>query len=106
MKEYILITTTFNNKSEAQKVIDILLEKRLVSCCQINEIESFYHWKGRIQNEKEYLVIMKTKKILYQKVEKEILKYHSYEVPEIVSYDITNGYHRYLDWINNETESI
>ena len=49
---------------------------------------------------------MKTKKDLYKEVEKEILNHHSYEVPEIISYDITNGYSKYLNWIEDETKSI
>ena len=48
MKEYILISTTFDNKEEANKVIEVLLEKRLVSCCQLSKIESFYHWNDYI----------------------------------------------------------
>lgn len=40
MKKYILITTTFNNEQEAKKVIDILISKRLVSCCQLSNINS------------------------------------------------------------------
>ena len=106
MKEYIMITTTFSNQEEMEDVVHLLLDERLVSCCQIKEIQSLYHWKGKVENEKEYLVLMKTKKDLYKEVEKEILNHHSYEVPEIISYEITNGYSKYLNWIEDETKSI
>jgi len=101
--KYILITTTFDNKKEADKVINILIEERLVSCCQISTINSTYHWKGKVENTDEYQVKMKTKKELYKEVEQIILENHSYETPQIVYYDINGGYQDYLDWIGNET---
>jgi periplasmic divalent cation tolerance protein len=104
MDKYILITTTFNNYDEALKVVNILLDKKLVSCCQISDINSFYHWKGDICNDKEYLVRMKSKSTLYKDIEEVILNNHSYEVPEIVSYNINGGYDKYLDWIGTETK--
>lgn len=104
MSKYILITTTFDNKDEANKIINLLLKERLVSCCQISNITSSYHWKGNIEVSDEFLVQMKTKKELYKDVEKVILDNHSYEVAQIVSYDITDGYSEYLKWIEDETK--
>ena len=103
MSKYILITTTFDNKEECDKVVDLLLEERLVSCCQISTITSKYHWKGNIEETNEFQVKMKSKKELYNEIEKIILENHSYEVPQIVYYDIDGGLKDYLDWINNET---
>lgn len=101
---YCLISTTFDNKEEAEKVIKILLEKRLVSCCQISNITSSYHWKGKIEKEDEFLVQMKSKKKLYSEIEEEILKIHSYEVPQIIMTNIENGFNQYLNWISDETK--
>lgn len=102
--KYIMITTTFDNEEEANSVINSLLEKRLVSCCQLSNITSSYHWKGNIEHSNEYLLQMKTKKELYKEVENEILKLHSYETPQIICYDIVDGYKDYLDWIGEETK--
>lgn len=102
--EYCMITTTFDDKEEANRVIDILLKNRLVSCCQLSDITSSYHWKGKIEHCEEYLLQMKSKKSLYKEVEKEILKIHSYEIPQIIMYDIQDGYKEYLDWIEAETK--
>ena len=103
MKKYILITTTFDNKEECEKIIDLLLEQRLVSCCQISTIRSKYHWQGKIEETDEYQVKMKSKKELYNEIEKVILSNHSYKTPQIVYYEISGGYKDYLDWIDNET---
>lgn len=102
--KYIMITTTFDNEEEAKKVINILLEKRLVSCCQLSNITSSYHWKGNIEHSNEYLLQMKSKKELYKEIENEILSVHSYETPQIICYDIIDGYKGYLDWIGEETK--
>lgn len=103
-KEYIMITTTFDNKEEANRIIERLLEKRLVSCCQLSNITSSYHWKGNIEHTEEFLLQMKSKKSLYKEIEEEILKLHSYETPQLIAYDIVDGYKSYLDWIESETK--
>lgn len=54
--EYCMITTTFDDKEEANRVIDILLKNRLISCCQLSNITSSYHWKEKIAHSKEYLL--------------------------------------------------
>lgn len=104
MSQYIMITTTFDSKDEADKLMDLLLQQRLVSCCQLSNITSSYHWKGKIEKNEEFLLQMKTKKELYKEIEKVILDNHSYEVPQLVAYDIVEGYSEYLKWIKNETK--
>lgn len=101
---YIMISTTFDNKEETNKIIKLLLEKRLVSCCQVSNITSSYHWKGDIEEANEFLVQMKSKKSLYKEIEQVILDNHSYETPQIVAYNIVDGYKGYLDWIEEETK--
>ena len=104
MNKYIMITTTFDNKDEANKISELLLKERLVSCCQISNITSSYHWKGKIKHTEEYLLQMKSKKELYNQIEKIILENHSYETPQLVAYDIIDGYKGYLNWIGEETK--
>ena len=102
--KYIMITTTFDNKEEANKIIEILLEKSLVSCCQLSNIESSYHWKGKIEHTNEFLLQMKSKKELFTEIEQVVLKEHTYETPQLVAYDIVDGFKEYLDWIGEETK--
>ncbi len=104
MNKYCIITTAIDNEFVAQKIIDELLTKRLVSCVQKREIISSYWWNGKIEKSKEFLLQMKTKKSLYKEVEAEIEKMHTYEVPEIFSVDMDNGIQCYLDWIEEETK--
>ena len=103
MNDYIIIQTTFATIEEAKKVIKILIDKRLVSCAQISNIESYYHWKNDVAHEPEFLVTLKTKENLYQKVEQLIKDNHSYETPQIIAIPITKGSKEYLNWIKTET---
>lgn len=104
MSKFIMITTTFDNKEEANEISELLLKERLVSCCQLSNIISSYHWKGKIEHTEEYLLQMKSKKDLYKEIEKVILENHSYETPQIIAYDIVDGYKGYLEWIEEETK--
>lgn len=103
-KEYCIITTACNKKEIADKIIETLLEKRLVCCCQVININSSYWWKGKIEREPEFFIQMKTKRNLFKEVEEEILKVHDYETCEIISYNITNGNEKFLKWIEEETK--
>lgn len=104
MSKYIMITTTFDNKEEANKIIGLLLEKRLVSCCQLSNITSSYHWKGKIEHAEELLLQMKSEKELYKEIEQVILDNHSYETPQLIAYDIVDDYKGYLNWIEKELD--
>ena len=78
--------------------------KRLVSCCQLSNITSSYHWKGKIEHTEELLLQMKSKKELFKEIEKVILDNHSYETPQLIAYNIVDGYKGYLDWIGEKTK--
>ena len=94
MNKYVLVTTACSSKEEAENIVNILLEKRLISCGQITKINSTYWWQARIINSDEFLI----------QIENEIIKNHSYEVPEIVCYDITNCNKDFFNWIDKETK--
>ena len=101
--KYVQIITTTDKIKIADKITNSLLKKKLASCVQRLPIQSTYRWKGKIENSKEFLLLIKTKKSLYKKVEKEIKANHDYEVPEILEIPITNGNKAYLNWLNSET---
>ena len=104
MSKFIQIIITTPTKDKAEKITDELMNKRLASCVQITSpIESHYWWKGKIEKAEERQCIIKTKSNLYRNVEKEILKIHPYEVPEIIMIPIIDGYKKYLNWIDKET---
>jgi periplasmic divalent cation tolerance protein len=105
--KYCSVLTTTPNIQEARKIAGLLLFRRLAACIQIiPAIESHYRWKGKKETSKEVLLIIKTKASLYKQLEKTILRYHSYEVPEIICLPITKGSRTYLNWISQETAAV
>ena len=61
---YCMIETAFDNLEEAKHVISKLLDEKLVASCQMVESNSKWNQKQEIEESKEYLVFMKTKKSL------------------------------------------
>jgi periplasmic divalent cation tolerance protein len=94
---------TVSSGQEADKIAQILLEERIVACVQQLPIKSSYRWQGKIENSSEILLIMKSQKKLYDRVEEFIRANHSYQIPEIVMIPIVSGLPDYLDWIRKET---
>jgi periplasmic divalent cation tolerance protein len=77
MEEYIQVVTAIEKREEAEKIADFLVEKRLAACVQIvGPIVSTYWWKGNIERAKEWLCIIKSKKDLYEELEKSIKEIH------------------------------
>ena len=104
---YIIVLMTASNKEEAIKIVRILLEEKLVACANIiDAVSSFYWWKGKIEEDKEVLVIMKSHKNLFKNLSSRIMELHSYEVPEILAIPIVNGSSSYLDWMKAYLEPV
>ena len=102
---YCMVMTTFSDEAIGKKMIHSLIEKRLAACVQVQAIDSYYHWKGEVNQDQEKLVMIKTTSTLYSEVEAEILANHDYETPEIVQLPITAGLPDYLNWIRSECKS-
>ncbi len=88
---------------KATSIAKHLLEMRLAACINMLEVESLYWWQGKIEKDKEKLLIIKTKKTCFEKLVDEIKKIHPYEVPEIIAVPIERGNTDYLTWIDRET---
>lgn len=99
----IMVFTTFSNREEAKRIAKILLEEGVAACVQLKEIESFYMWKGTIEEDREIQGLIKTKEEHFEKVEEIIVREHSYDVPQIVAVDIEKGSEAYLQWIGEVT---
>lgn len=97
---YIVVLTTTNSEEEARRLAKHVLAERLGACVQIQKIESHYIWKGDICSEPEFLLLIKTRRDFYQKLEDSIRKKHTYETPEIIEVPITSGFSGYLSWID------
>jgi len=99
---YIVVLVTTANREEAEKILDILLEARLVACGNIlSEVASVFGWAGKIEKAEECLVLLKSRKDLFERIAEVVKKLHSYEVPEIIAFEIADGSEAYLNWLEN-----
>ena len=106
MTEFIQVTTAIDSKEGAQKIAQILVERRLAACVHVTgPITSTYWWQGKMEKEEEWTCTAKTRKELYGDVERTIREAHPYDEPEIVALPIVNGSQSYLNWIVAETTS-
>ncbi len=101
--KYIAVYTTTGSREEAQHIAKTLVERELVACAQISEIESFYHWDGATQNDHEFRLVLKTTEERYQAVEAAVATLHSYTLPAIYALAIEHIYPPFAEWVNERT---
>lgn len=99
----VLIYITCKDKKEAKKISRYLLEKRLIACSNIHPIDSMYWWKDKLVDDKEFVVIAKTKKKHIKLIRKEVKKIHSYDIPCIIDIDV-DANEDYLGWVKKEVK--
>ena len=103
MANTIQVLTTTETKDDAQKIAQVLLEKRLAGCVQIvGPVASNYWWEGQITGSEEYLCVIKSRDDLFPQLEKAIQEIHPYDVPEILAVPVVAGSQAYLEWLNKE----
>lgn len=102
--EYIVIYCTVPNKKEGKLIAKKLVDHKLAACVNIiDKVESVFLWDGKICEENEAMMIIKTKKEMFEKIQFVIKDMHSYNVPEIIAMPILQGDEIYLKWIEHET---
>ena len=96
---YFIITNEVDKKN-ANKIADLLLREKLISCVSFKNIESHFWWKGEINQSKEVQLIIKCKEENVEEVCKKISEYHTYEVPEIIYFPVSAN-KNYYRWVNS-----
>ena len=105
MLDPIVVLVTCGSEEEALKIAHSLVEGHLAACVNlISPIRSIYRWEGKIWDEREWLLIVKTQRQRFEDLKKEVKSLHSYSVPEIIGLPITEGSFAYLNWINENTK--
>ena len=96
--KFIIVYITHKNLKEAKKVCNYLLEKKMIAFVNYFPVESAYQWKGKIENSREVVSIVKTKRDNWEKIKKAVEKIHSYETPCIIKIDaeFNKGF---ADWV-------
>jgi periplasmic divalent cation tolerance protein len=101
MTDHRLVLSTAGSHDEARRIAHALVEKRLAACVNIApQIESIYRWQGKVEEAREWLLLIKTTAAALNDVCNAIKELHSYEVPECICINIEDGSAPYLKWIS------
>jgi periplasmic divalent cation tolerance protein len=101
----IIVIITASSEQEAKSIATALVEEKLAACINIvPAIHSIYWWEGKVCQDSEVMLIGKSVKSLFPSILHRVKSLHSYQVPEIISFPISDGLPEYLSWINNVTK--
>lgn len=101
---FIVVLVTARDKTEAERIARHLVEHKLCACVNIvSPVNSLFRWDNKLDSSEEAMLIIKTKKTLFKKLEEAVKSVHSYEVPEIIALPVVAGSKKYLDWVKAST---
>lgn len=104
-KAAIIISITASSEEEAKKIATALVNEKLVACVNIiPKIHSIYWWEDKVCQEDEVMLIAKSRQSLFPTIIERVKSLHSYQVPEIISFPISEGLPEYLNWIDEVTK--
>jgi periplasmic divalent cation tolerance protein len=103
-KDEIVVLVTVSGEDEAVKIARALVEAKLAACANIiNNVRSIYAWEGKVEDDSELLMVIKTRRSIFSDLAAKVRELHSYDVPEIIALPIVDGSAEYLKWLNEST---
>ena len=106
MTDTLLVLCTVKDWEEARTLADALVDQRVAACVNLlGGVESIYRWKDQVERSTEVILLIKTIRSRLPDLEAAIRSLHSYEVPEIIAFEVSDGDRKYLDWIREAVQS-
>jgi periplasmic divalent cation tolerance protein len=103
----ILVLSTTDTPELAQRIASALIEANEAACVNIVPgIRSVYRWEGKVCDETEFLLLIKSTAERFDAINARIHRLHTYHVPEVIAVPITAGDPAYLQWIRNSRFEI
>ena len=103
MTDKVVVFVTCGSASEAGRIARALVEERLAACVSISSsIRSVYRWGGKLCDDREVLLVIKTSRDLFDRVRRAVERMHSYQVPEVICLPVIDGAPNYLNWWSGE----
>jgi periplasmic divalent cation tolerance protein len=100
MTEALIVFTTFANEEDAARVSRVLVEERLAACANLLPgARSIYRWKDGVADEREVVVLLKTRKQDWAALMSRLHELHPYQTPECVAVRVAAGAPRYMAWL-------
>ncbi len=103
MTDKIIVFSTCSGAEEAERLAHHLIQERLAACVNvIPRVASYFRWKGKVEKETEFLLLIKSSRELFDRLHVEWERLHSYEIPELIAVPIVEGARTYLNWMAGE----
>lgn len=100
----IVVLTTVASEDEAVQLVRALLDRRVIACGTLMPgARSLYRWQGKVSDEREVVVLLKTRSGQLETLQRAFTELHPYKVPELLALSVSAGLSKYLEWINSET---
>ncbi len=104
---HIVVLTTLPSAEAAKSLVRRLVTDKLVACGTIlDRAHSIYRWQGKLEEESEALVILKTRRSRWDALQAAVRELHSYDVPELLALPVETGLQAYLDWVAEQTGEV
>ena len=105
MTEMLIVFTTFANEADAARVVATLVEERLIACGNLLPgARSIYRWEGRVADEREVVVLMKSRKQDWAALMARLHELHPYDTPECLAVRVAAGAPKYMAWLESALE--
>jgi periplasmic divalent cation tolerance protein len=102
-QQALVAITTLGSDADARALVSALLEARLIACgTLLPGARSIYRWEGRIREEPEVVVLLKTEAARWPALQEAVTRHHPYQVPELLALPVTHGLEPYLSWLASE----
>ena len=105
MTDKVVVLVTTASLRESKKIAKHLVDARLAACVNITApAQSIYRWQGKVTEDKEFLLVIKSSRELFEEIKAAVAKLHSYTNPEIICLPIVDGSEDYLQWIGDSVK--
>ena len=102
-RQVLVVLTSLGNEADARALVTALVEDRLIACgTLLSGARSIYRWEGRVHDESEVVVLLKTDVAHWDALRAAVERRHPYEVPELLALPVEHGLERYLTWLTGE----
>jgi periplasmic divalent cation tolerance protein len=103
MGEFLVVLVTVGSSEEGERLARAVVEERLAACVnRLGPVRSIYRWQGSVEQSDEELLLVKTRRDLFERLKARISELHSYSVPEIIALPIVDGSAAYLQWLEEQ----
>jgi periplasmic divalent cation tolerance protein len=104
VRDEIVVLITTSSGEEAAKIGSVLVDEHLAACVNIvADVRSLFLWEGAVRDEREALLMCKSRLPLMKQLVSRVKSLHSYTVPEVIALPIVAGSSDYLDWVKDAT---